>query len=341
MTDSNRRWLLQRRPKGMVTQEDFCCVDSPMPQPDYDQGQILVRNLFLSFEPAMRGWLDDVPSYLPPVAIGEVMRAPAVAQVMRSQNPDYPEGSLVQGMFGWQEYAIGDPQAQVAPHCLPEGTPPTLVLSLFGGTSLTAYFGLLDIGRPRTNDTVLVSGAAGATGSIVAQIARIKGCRVIGIAGGEEKCNWLLDECRIDAVIDYHSERLDQRLLELSPAGINLFYDNVGGKTLETVFDYMADHGTIVMCGQISGYNDAEPQPGPSNLMQIITRRLRVQGFIAIDYMDRFQEAIDDLTNWMMAGELAWREDIQEGFENIPATMLRLFAGKNKGKQLLKLADPA
>lgn len=340
MIQTNRQWILKQRPVGMLKVDDFQCLESPMPAPDLDKGQILLRILYLSFEPAMRGWLDDVPSYLPPVAIGEVMRAATVAQVVRSTNPDFPEGGLVQGMFGWQEYAIGDPQAVFAPRLLPPGTSPTMVLSVLGGTSLTAYFGLLDVGRPKAGDTVLVSGAAGATGSMVAQIARIKGCRVIGIAGGSEKCDWLLNACKIEAVIDYKSDSIDKRLGELCPDGVNIYYDNVGGDILETVIDHMADHGVLVMCGQISGYNDAEPRPGPRNMMQIVTRRLRMEGFIAMDYVHRAGEAMTDLATWVQKGELAWREDIQEGFENIPATLLRLFAGQNQGKQLLKLADP-
>ncbi len=340
MATVNRQWLLKERPTGMVGPEHFELVESPLPQPDLDAGQVLIKTLMLGFDPAMRGWLADEPSYLPPVAIGEPMRASGVGQVVESNNDALPVGTLVQGLLNWQEYSIGDPNDMIAPNALPEGTPPNLALSVFGTTSLTAYFGLLDVGQPKAGDTVLVSGAAGATGSVVAQVARIKGCRVVGIAGGEEKCQWLRDACKVDAVIDYKSEDLARRIGELCPDGVNVFFDNVGGDTLEAAIAHMADHGRIALCGAISRYNEEEPQPGPNNLMILVARRVRMEGFIVLDFLDRAQEAIDDLTQWVMAGEIAWREDIQEGFENVPATLLRLFDGRNQGKQLLKLADP-
>jgi NADPH-dependent curcumin reductase CurA len=223
---------------------------------------------------------------------------------------------------------------------LPPGVSPSLALGIFGTTSLTAYFGLLDVGQPKAGETVLVSGAAGATGSVVAQIARLKGCRVIGIAGGAEKCGWLADACKVDGVIDYKHENIDQRIGALCPDGVNVFFDNVGGDTLEAGISHMADFGRIVLCGAISGYNDEAPRPGPSNLMLLVTRRIRMQGFIVIDYLARAGEAIAALAEWVSAGELAWREDIQEGFDNIPTTLQRLFDGRNTGKQMLKLADP-
>jgi NADPH-dependent curcumin reductase CurA len=311
-----------------------------MPEPDLAKGEVLMKTLMLGFDPAMRGWVVDEPSYLPPVAIGEPMRASGVAQVIQSDNPDLPVGTLVQGLINWQEYGVGDPAGLIPPTPLPEGTPPNLALSVFGMTSLTAYFGLLDVGQPKEGETVLVSGAAGATGSVVAQIARLKECRVIGIAGGREKCDWLMNDCKIDAAIDYKNEDIRQRIGELCPDGIDVFFDNVGGATLEAAIDHMADFGRIVLCGGISGYNDETPQPGPNNLMYLVSRRIRMQGFIVLDYLDRVQEAIDALTGWVMAGEIAWREDIQEGFENIPATLQRLFDGRNAGKQLSRLAEP-
>jgi NADPH-dependent curcumin reductase CurA len=340
VTDSNRQWLLRERPTGMVGPEHFELADSAMPQANLAAGQVLIKTLMLGFDPAMRGWLQDEPSYLPPVAIGDPMRASGVGQVVQSENPDLPQGGLVQGLLNWQEYSVGDPAALITPSRLPDGTPPNLALSIFGSTSLTAYFGLLDVGQPRPGETVLVSGAAGATGSVVAQIARLKGCRVIGIAGGVEKCQWLRDACKLDAVIDYKAEDIEQRLAALCPEGVNVFFDNVGGDTLETGIGHMADFGRIVLCGAISGYNDEQSRPGPHNLMLLTTRRIRMQGFIVIDYLDRASEAIEALSAWVMDGEIAWREDIQEGFEQIPTTLQRLFDGRNIGKQLLKLADP-
>ena len=211
-------------------------------------------------------------------------------------------------------------------------------LHVVGMPGLTAYFGLLDVCEPKDGETVVVSGAAGATGSIVAQIAKIKGCRVIGIAGGADKCRWLLDDCGIDEVIDYKAEDTAQRLHELCPDGVNLFFDNVGGEILEAVIDVIADYGRIVLCGAISTYNDEQPRPGPSNLMNLIARRVRMEGFIVLDYMDRFSECMTELGGWVSEGKIQHREDVKNGFENIPATLTRLFRGENVGKQILELA---
>jgi len=341
MTGNNRQWLLKARPEGMIGPEHFELVNSAMPSPDLAAGQVLVKTLMLSFDPAMRGWVEDEPSYLPPVALGTPMRASGVGQVVASQNPDLPMGALVQGILNWQEYSLGDPAADMPPRVLPAGTPPAMALGVFGATSLTAYFGLLRVGQLQPGETVLVSGAAGATGSVVAQIARLKGCRVIGIAGGNDKCQWLREQCRIEEVIDYRSQDLAAELARRCPMGIDVFFDNVGGATLEAGIEQMADRGRIVLCGAIAGYNDATPNPGPRNLMKLVTRRLRMEGFIVIDFLGEAEAAYADLGAWVAAGEIAWREDIQEGFEQIPATLLRLFDGRNQGKQLLKLADPA
>ena len=340
MSHTNRQWLLRERPMGLVGPEHFELVESPLPEPDLASGQVLLKTLMLSFEPAMRGWLDDRPSYVPPVRIGEPMRAPGVCQVVSSDNPQLPKGTLVQGMANWQEYSIGDPSAASSPRALREGTPPNLALGVFGGTSLTAYFGLLEVGQPQAGETVLVSGAAGATGSVVAQIARIKGCNVIGIAGGREKCEWLIEDCKVHAAIDYKSEDLDGRLRELCPKGVDIFFDNVGGEILQTTLNHMADFGRIVACGCISNYNLESPPPGPNNLNLMISRSLRMQGFVMMNYMAQAGRALKELSGWVNTGEIAWREDIQEGFENIPAALQRLYTGANEGKQLLKVSDP-
>jgi NADPH-dependent curcumin reductase CurA len=336
----NRQWILKQRPTGMVGPEHFELREDAMPEPDLAAGEVLVKTLCLGFDPAMRGWLIDEPSYLPPVQIGEVMRASSVGEVVQSATPELPVGALVQGMNGWQEYAVAGPSSFIPPRPLPQGLTPAMALSVFGTTSLTAYFGLLDITDPQPGETVVVSGAAGATGSVVVQIAKILGCRVVGIAGGPEKCDWVKNTCGADAVIDYKSDDLQQSLRTLCPEGINVFFDNVGGATLEAAIDNMADFGRISLCGGISGYNDEEPAPGPRNLMILVQRRVKMQGFIVIDYMARFEEAMAQLAEWVMAGKIAWREDIQHGFENIPATLQRLFNGTNTGKQLLQLADP-
>lgn len=334
----NRQWILQQRPRGDIDDQTFAVNQQAIPP--LAEGDVLLRVLYLSFDPAQRPWMDDVPSYLPPVQLGEPMRASAVGQVIASANDDFPVGTLMSGMFGWQEYVHCTAQSIGQFHTVPEGTPPTWPLSVFGGTSLTAYFGLLDVGKPSAGDTVVVSGAAGATGSVVCQIAKIKGCRVIGIAGGPEKCAWLKESCGIDEAIDYRSESIDQRLTELCPEGVNLFYDNVGGATLTTLINHMADHSTIVLCGAITSYNATKFEPGPPNLFRIITNRIRMEGFIVIDYLDQMDRFLTEFAPWVMEGKIAFREDIQEGFENIPATLKRLFASQNQGKQLLKLADP-
>ncbi len=341
-SESNRQWRLKSRPVGMVTESDFERVEDPVPTPG--EGEFLVRNLFFAFEPAMRGWLNDVKSYVPPVALGEVMRATCVGQVVESRHPDFQPGELISGLFGWQDYTVTDGQDSLLRRPVvkvPAGIRPERTLSVLGGTGLTAYFGMLDIGGVKAGDAVLVSGAAGATGSVAGQIARIKGAtKVVGIAGGPEKCGWLTDELGFDAAIDYRSENVNAQLKELFPDGVDLFFDNVGGSILDDALLNMAQFGRIVICGGISAYNETELPPGPRNYMQIVIRRLTVRGFILIDHMQDANRARSDLSEWLASGELKGREDIQQGFDMAPATFLRLFRGQNIGKQLLKVADP-
>jgi NADPH-dependent curcumin reductase CurA len=338
MSDAvNRQWLLARRPVGMVSEADFEYRESPLPE--LSDGEYRVRNLYVSFDPAMRGWMDDRPSYIPPVQIGDVMRAGAVGQVVESRNADFQPGEFVQGLFGWQEYTTAGSGLTQGTK-IPKGTPLTWPLGVLGITGLTAYFGLLDLGEPKEGETVVVSGAAGATGSVAAQIARIRGCRVIGIAGGPEKCAWLTGEARLDAAIDYKSEDVQARLGELCPNGIDVYFDNVGGPILDAVLAHIAQNARIVLCGGIAGYNDKEPQPGPRNIMNLVIRSAKMQGFIVLDYVARFAEGGAELARWVSEGEIVHQEDVQEGIENAPRTFLRLFHGKNTGKQLLKLADP-
>lgn len=331
MSETNRQWLLKTRPVGMVSQDNFELRTSPIPQPA--DGQVLVRTRWLAFEPAMRGWMEDRPNYIPPVAIGEVMRGMTVGEVVESKLDGYAPGDLVTGMTGWQEWAIGDAGLRK----LAPGTDPRTALSILGITGMTAYFGLLDVGQPKEGDVVVVSGAAGATGSIVGQIARIKGCRVIGIAGGAEKCAWLTGKARFDAAIDYKNEDVGARLSELCPDGVDVFFDNVGGPILDEVLARIARGARIVICGAISNYNREKPAPGPSNYYRIVAQRGRMQGFVVIDYLPRAAEAVPDLLKWANDGELAWEVDVQHGFENAPDTLLRLYSGANFGKQLLEL----
>ncbi len=338
MAPMNGQWLLAARPQGMVKESDFQYHETPIPE--LEDGQFLVRNCYIAFEPAMRGWMDDRPSYIPPVQIGEVMRAVTTGQVIASKHPDYQSGDCVQGGFGWQEYAVTTGKGGLMPASkIPAGASLTAPLGVLGITGLTAYFGVLDIGQPKEGETCVVSGAAGATGSIAGQIARIKGCRVIGIAGGPDKGAWLTNEAHFDAAIDYKSEDVAARLRELCPDGIHLFFDNVGGEILDAVLARIAMKARIVLCGGISRYNDEELQPGPKNYFNLILQRARMEGFILVDYYPRFAEAVQELNAWLDSGQLVHQEDIQEGFANAPRTFLRLFEGKNLGKQLLKIAD--
>ena len=333
----NRQWRLARRPVGMVKESDFEFREEPLPQ--VHDGEALIQNLYISFDPAMRGWMEDRKSYIPPVEIGAVMRAGAVGQVIESRMPGLARGDFVQGLFGWQEYALAG-AGLGAPNKLPPGTPLTWPLGVTGITGLTAYFGLLDLGKPRAGETVLVSGAAGATGSVAAQIAkRVVGCRTIGIAGGRDKCAWLTGELGLDGAIDYKNEDVQRRIGELCPDDVNVYFDNVGGEILDAALFHIAERARIVLCGGISGYNEKEPPPGPRNLMNLVTRRGRMEGFIVIDYAARFAEAVRELTGWVSAGKIAHKEDVQRGIENAPRTFLRLFRGENTGKQLLQVAD--
>ena len=333
----NRQWLLAKRPHGMVGPHNFELRESPVPE--LADGEYLVRNLFMGFDPAMRGWMEDRPSYIPPVGIGEVMRASTVGQVVESKNEAFTPGTIVQGLFGWQEWAVaGHGMMQGTP--VPADVPLTWPLGVLGLTGMTAYFGLLDLGRPKPGDTVLVSGAAGATGSVAAQIAKLEGCRVVGIAGGPEKCRWLSEQAGLDAAIDYRSGDVSAQIAAACPDGVDVFFDNVGGAILEAALDHIAERARVVLCGGISGYNDETPAPGPRNLMNLVVRRGRMEGFVVIDYHARFEEAVARLSSWIGDGRVVHREDIQEGIENAPKTFARLFEGKNSGKQLLKLGDP-
>jgi hypothetical protein len=336
MTDVNRQWLLAARPHGMVKESDFRWHEAAVPVPG--EGDVLVRVLYVSFDPAMRGWMDDRASYIPPVGLGEPMRAGAVGRVVASRHKGFAEGDLVQGLFGWQDYALVNGALLGPAGKLPPGTPPTWPLGVLGITGLTAYFGMLDLGRPKAGETVVVSGAAGATGSIAGQIARLEGARVVGIAGGAEKCAWLVREARFDAAIDYKREDVGAQLSALCPKGVDVFFDNVGGAILDAVLARIAQRARVVLCGGISAYNELEPPPGPRNLMNLVIQRGRMEGFIVIDYLARFGEGVAALRAHVEAGRIVHQADVQVGLENAPRTFLRLFRGENRGKQLLQLA---
>jgi NADPH-dependent curcumin reductase CurA len=339
MPETNLQWTLAQRPHGLVKPSDFAFGEVPVAQPG--AGQVLVRVLYLSFDPTQRGWIEDRPSYLPPVQIGEVMRASGVGQVVASKDPSFTVGELVQGLFGWQDYALLPGAMLGARAKIPPGVPPTWVLGVLGITGLTAYFGMLDLGQPKAGETVVVSGAAGATGSVAGQIAKIQGAHVIGIAGGPEKCAWLVKEAHFDAAIDYKNDDVDARLRELCPKGVDVYFDNVGGAILDAVLGQIAQRARVVLCGAISGYNEATPPPGPRNLMNLVVQRSRMEGFIILDYLSRFGEAVPKLSGWVQSGAVVHQEDIQHGLENAPRTLLRLFSGANTGKQILQVAEPA
>ena len=359
----NRQWLLASRPRGTVAEADFRCHEAP--RPNIGSGQFLVRTLYVSVDPGLRGWLTHSPEYLSeaidlyldalfvtrgqmtvppqysaPLSIGSVMCGPALGQVVESRHPEFAVGDFVSGLLGWQEYCASDGTAQVPVFRFKRVHPLPRYLGVLGNSGMTAYFGMLDVARPREGETVLVSGAAGATGSTAAQIAKIRQCRVIGIAGGEEKRRWLTEQLGLDAAIDYKSEDLDARLRELCPDGVNVYFDNVGGRTLEIVLDHMATWGRIALCGAISDYDHPGAPAGPANLVHLATRRIRMEGFLAPDYAPRYREARRQLSAWLATGALKSCEDIHEGFENIPRAFLGLFRGANIGKAMVKLADP-
>lgn len=334
-TTINRQFRLAARPEGMVKSSDWYLTEEEVPTPA--DGELLVKVLMISLDPAMRGWMNNTRSYIPAVEIGDVMRALGAGRVVASKHPGFSEGDHVVGAFGVQEWAISDGKGvtTVDPSLVPLPT----YLGALGMTGLTAYFGLLDIGDPKPGETVVVSGAAGAVGTVAGQIAKIKECRVIGIAGGPEKCSYVVDELRFDASIDYKNQDVRAELKRLCPDRVDVYFDNVGGEILDIVLTRLARHARIVICGAISQYNNKGPMKGPSNYMSLLVNRARMEGFVIFDYADRFREAAMEMAGWMMEGRLKSREDIVEGFETFPETLLKLFEGDNIGKLVLKVAD--
>ena len=333
----NRRWILARRPRGAVGPDDFRRDEAAVPEPA--DGFLLVRNHFLSIDPTQRGWM-AADTYLPAMKLGEVIRSFAAGVVVGSRDPRFRTGQPVYGLFGWQDYAAvhpGDPFPVLA---VPHGVSLEDAMSVLGLTGLTAYFGLLEVGRPQPGETVVVSAAAGATGSIVGQIARLKGCRAVGIAGGPEKCRYLTEELGFDAAIDYRSENVLTRLRETCPKGIDVFFDNVGGKILDAALAFLARRGRVVICGAIAGYNEPAGLPGPRNYLRLLMQRGRMEGFVVSDAFERAGEAITALSGWLREGRIKNRVDVIDGFENAPRALARVFTGENRGKQLVRLVGP-
>ncbi len=335
----NRQWLLEARPQGIIKESDFRWNETSVPP--LKDGQVLVRNLAFSFDPTQRGWM-SMDTYMPAIPLGQTMKAGTVGQVVESKREGFAKGDLVQGLFGWEDYTVNGGEGLMGLQKLPRGTDPIMALSLLGTTGLTAYFGTLGVGAVKSGDTFVVSGAAGATGSVSGMIAKIKGCRVVGIAGGREKCDWLLKEAGFDAAIDYKSENVGEALTKHCPQGINVYFDNVGGEILDHALARMAYGARIVLCGAISQYNNlGERNPvGPKNYFNLILNGARMEGFLVFHFLPRYPEAIAEMSKWYADGKLKNQVDLQKGLENAPKTIIRLFTGANFGKQLLKLGDP-
>jgi NADPH-dependent curcumin reductase CurA len=330
----NRQVRLAARPVGLPKDSDWDHTEEPVTEPG--DGEVLVKVKYLSLDPAMRGWMNDARSYMPPVGLGEVMRAGGCGEVVASGHPGFAPGDHVTGVTGIQEYATlsGDALVKVDP----ELAPLPVYIGTLGMPGMTAYFGLLDIGKPKEGDTVVVSGAAGAVGSVAGQIAKLKGARVIGIAGGEEKCRWIVDELGFDAAIDYKSEDVRRALREHAPAGVDVYFDNVGGDILDAVLTRLARGARIVICGAVSQYNATEAVRGPSNYLSLLVFRASMTGMVVFDYAARYGEAMAEIAGWMREGRIISREDIVDGgVSAFPDTLLKLFAGENIGKLVLRV----
>jgi NADPH-dependent curcumin reductase CurA len=334
----NRQVRLASRPVGLPTRENWSIVDAPMPEPA--PGGVLVKTLMLSLDPAMRGWMNEGKSYIEPVGIGEVMRAGGVGRVVASNTPAFAVGDHVSGGFGVQQYCAFD-EAGIRKAGLvkidPSLAPPEKWLNALGMPGMTAYFGLLDVGQPKAGETVVVSGAAGAVGQTVGQVAKIKGCRVVGIAGGADKCAFVVNELGFDACIDYKAGSVRDGLKQHCPKGVDVYFDNVGGDILDTVLTRINRKARIVICGAISQYNNTTPVKGPSNYLSLLVNRARMEGIVVFDYAARYPEAVRDIAGWMKEGRFKSREDVVEGIDTFPETLLKLFEGSNFGKLVLKV----
>ena len=334
MSILNQQWRLAKRPTGLV--DDDTLTFSEQPVPELGDGQFLVRILYLSLDPTNRIWMNEADSYLPAVKIGDVMRGGGIGVVEESKHPGFAAGEHVSGLLGWQQYLVTDGTGIGRVPAL--GIPLTAHFGLLAHIGITAYFGVLDIGKPKPGETMVVSAAAGAVGSIAGQIGKIKGCRVVGIAGSDEKCKWLTETLGLDAAINYHTEDLGEALKRTCPNGIDIYFENVGGKTLEAVLDNINIHARIPVCGMISTYNLTSPEPAPRNLSRLIMKRALMQGFLVTDYMPRAAEAVKDIVGWFAAGKIQYRLDVVKGIENTPRTLNKLFDGTNEGKLIVEVS---
>lgn len=328
-----RQWLLNGHPRGRrIADEDFRMVETEIPAPM--DGEVLLATRWLGFDPAQKGWMENIADYVAPLAIGDVMRGSAISEVIESRHSGFREGDLVIGTTGWSEWTLSDGSGIER---IETALPPTAMLSILGTTGMTAWCGLFKRGTPVPGDTVLVSGAAGATGSIVGQLARIAGCRVVGIAGGAEKCGWLVSEAGFDAAIDYRADDLGAQLAAHLPNGADVVFDNVGGRILDAMLGHIATGARVVICGGISRNETGGLPEGPRNYFNLVFRRANMTGFIVLDWAAEFPAIRARLERLVAQGQLTYREDVAHGFENAPATLKRLFSGENRGKQLLQL----
>ena len=338
----NHQVRLASRPQGIATRANFAFTTETVAEPA--DGGVLVKTLSLSLDPAMRGWMNEGKSYIPPVGIGEVMRAGGVGVVVASNNPLFAVGDHVAGTLGVQEYILV-PQEQIARNGLVKidlrvGTA-TQWLNVLGMPGMTGYFGLMDVGQPQPGETVVVSGAAGAVGQTVGQLAKIKGCRVVGIAGGKAKCDWVVNELGFDACIDYKAgpSAVRDGLKEHCPKGVDIYFDNVGGEILDTVMAKLARKARIIICGAISQYNNTTPVQGPKNYLSLLVNRARMEGIVVFDYADRYHLAIAEMAAYLKSGQMKSKEDVVVGLNTFPETLTKLFTGENFGKLVLQVAS--
>jgi NADPH-dependent curcumin reductase CurA len=336
MAKTYRRIVLAARPSGMPGPSHFRMQEAPLPDPG--EGQVLVRNIFLSIDPYMRGRMRDAESYAPPVQLGEVMVGGTAGQVVASRNPRFAEGTFVNGMLGWQEYGLSEGKG--LRRLDPAQAPISTSLGVLGMPGMTAYFGLLDVGKPQSGETVVVSAAAGAVGALVGQIAKIHGCRAVGIAGGPAKCGYILKELGYDAAIDYKAETdLRAAVKRACPGGVDIYFDNVGGPISDAVIVNLNLRARVPICGQISQYNRETPELAPRLYWVLLTKRARMEGFIVTDYGDRWGEGLARMAEWLREGKLKYKEDIVRGLENAPGALQAVLEGRNFGKQLVQLAE--
>ncbi|WP_157218488.1 NADP-dependent oxidoreductase [Flavisphingomonas formosensis] len=331
----NRRWLLAERPLGRpILHSDFRWDEGDVDAAALEEGEVLVRVLHLSVDPAQKGWMENVADYVAPTALGEVMRAYGIGQVVVSRAAGMGVGDMVLGYLGWQDYAV-QPAAELERI---DGDGPLLAhLGILGLTGYTAFFGLNRIAKPFPGDTVVITGAAGAVGLVAGQLAKLAGCHVVGIAGGEDKCRWLVEEIGFDAAVDYRAGPIRKQIRPLVPNGIDVLWDNVGGPTFDNLLPLIATHARVVVCGAIAIYSESSLPPGPSHYMNLVFRRARMEGLIVFDYKEEFPWAYKRLAKWLAEGRLKAPEDVVHGLDQAPAALLRLFEGRNRGKQILSL----